>query len=267
MNKADFFDDCREDLRQIIDQAGCRCAFAVNVRFRGQEQQCLLGDSGIFPAASTIKLAILLELFRGFACGRMSPDERLTVAEKDIVEGGVLPECGAGHAFSLMELARLMMIVSDNTASNLILERVGMSAVNGLLRGLGLKYTLLRRRFMEDPQLRGDNTATAEELLRLLVLLDDGEIVGEPWRSEALSIMHRQMFVEKIPAELPAEVWTANKVGELEGVRHDIAVLASGELRMRLAALTQNVRCGCEGDRLISKLAKTVWMGAAQSLR
>ena len=69
------------------------------------------------------------------------------------------------------------------------------------------------------------------------------------------------MFIDKIPAELPAGTWFANKVGELEGVRHDMAIIVKEHMRIYLVALTQNVPGDCVGDRTISKLARLVYDG------
>lgn len=216
-------------------------------------------DEQVYAAASVIKLAILIELFRHFQDYGLDPQQTIMVEPKDIVWGaGVLPECGVGHCFSLRELARLMIVVSDNTASNLLLDYLGMETVNGLLNRLGLKHTWLRRKFMY-PNDNGDNQTCARDCVQLLSDLYGNEILHGPWREEALEILARQQYLEKIPLLLPEKAVLGNKTGELEGVRHDAAIINAGGQVWALAILTRQVSECWRADLAMGKLAAKLY--------
>lgn len=244
-----------KEMQDIVDKAPFRCAFGFMIAKDGEEKSCTLGDQGIFPTASVIKVAILHELFNQFREGTLKPDARFTLQPSDVVDGGILCECGVGRQFTLREMARLMIIVSDNTAANIILDRVGMDKVNARLRSMGLTNTVMRRHFMEDPRLNGENTTTCAEFLKLLRACDTSQ--KDAWYEEAMKNLHAQFFVEKIPADLPSDTWIAHKTGELDGVRHDVAIILKGNTRLYIVAFTADVQNVWEADRTISKLART----------
>ena len=243
-------------LKNVIDKAPFRCALGVAVIKNGKYSSCTLGDAGIFPTASIIKVAILMELFDQFKDGTLQPDAYFTLKESDIVEGGILCECGVERKFTLREMARLMIIVSDNTAANVLLKCVGMDNVNARLRSLGLKNTVMRRSFMADASQHGENTATCAEFLKVMRAFDTFNTPQDKWYQEAMNYLHNQFFIEKIPADLPPNAWVANKTGELEGVRHDVAIIVKGKTRMHLVALTADVENSWVADRTIAKLAR-----------
>ena len=214
------------------------------------------GGGDVFKAASVIKLAILIELFRRFAAGGLNPEQRLEVHPEDIVDGGFLCEAGAGREFSLRELARIMICASDNTASNMLVNLLGMEAVNKAAAEAGAEKTVLRRLFMYPP-VNGENETCAEDCVKLLRCIYSGALFGEPFRSEALEMLRRQMFIEKIPARLPASWKIGNKTGELDGIRHDAAIIETdaGEV-LFLAILTESSEAPWKIDFEIGRLAE-----------
>ncbi len=211
----------------------------------------------VFPAASVVKVPILLELFRRFQSGELDPETRVTVRARDLVRGaGVLFELHPGLRLSLRDLARLMIVVSDNTASNLLLDRLGLPAINALLKHLGATRTALNRRFMQVPGPAGDNVTTASDCARILRALWEGRVVQGTWREEALETLRRQQYREKIPMMLPLGAVVGNKTGELDGVRHDIAVVENRGRAWVLAVLTRDGREPWEVDNRIARISR-----------
>lgn len=210
-----------------------------------------------FPAASLMKLPLLLEVYRRFQEGLEDPETPVTLRPEDVVGGaGILLELHPGLSLTLRDLARLMIVVSDNTASNMLLDRVGFPAVRELLARLGMGGTSLNRRFMETPGPQGDNVTTARDCIRVLEALWSGRVLAEPWREEALNILRRQQFRERIPMRLPVTAVVANKTGELEGVRHDAALVEDRGKAFLLAVLTREGREPWEVDSRVSRIAR-----------
>ncbi len=211
----------------------------------------------VFPAASVVKVPILLELFRRFQAGELDPEARVTVRARDVVRGaGVLFELHPGLRLSLRDLARLMIVVSDNTASNLLLDRLGLPAVNALLGSLGAASTAVNRKFMHMPGPAGDNVTTAADCARIMKALWEGRVLQDPWREEALEILRRQQYREKIPMMLPISAVVGNKTGELDGVRHDVGIVEDRGKSFILAVLTRDGREPWEVDNRIARISR-----------
>ena len=106
-------------------------------------------ENHIFPAASIVKVPILLEYLRQKEKGMLNPDDDVVLEEKDVVGGaGILLELHRGIGLTLQDLIHLMIVISDNTASNVMLDKAGMDEVNAFMRSLGLVDTVIGRKFM-----------------------------------------------------------------------------------------------------------------------
>ena len=159
-------------------------------------------QDAVFPAASAIKLPILIELLRqsqlaaaatpGTTGTKGTPLARLTdsytLRAKDVVaDSNILSGLGAGAVLSNQDLATFMVVVSDNSATNVLIDRVGMMSVNALLDRLGLTRTRLRRKMADGEAVRRglENTSTPAELAKLWELLYRGQILAELANSPA----------------------------------------------------------------------------------
>lgn len=181
----------------------------------------------VFPTASVIKLAVLVELFRqdqrGGAARLIDP----YVADADDVIGDSPMLQGMTPGVTRLtnrDLATFMIGVSDNGATNVLIERVGLESVNGLLEGLGLKETRLRRKMLDVAAARAgrENTATPRELLALLAGLQRGELMDAPHTEGCIAALgtpkHSYLGI-------PENVRIATKTGSLEGVRAEAGIV------------------------------------------
>jgi beta-lactamase class A len=178
-----------------------------------------------FPAASTIKLAILYELLRQADAGAIALDTPAPLDRRRAVPGGLLYELST-PALSPRDLAVAMILQSDNTATNVLIDRVGMAAVNQRMAALGLTRTTLRRYMIDlDAARRGDeNVSTPSDLAALIIALHRGEGLSPDAHRTALDIL-RKPKATPIRAGVPASVVVASKSGELEGVRADAGIV------------------------------------------
>ncbi|WP_245588617.1 serine hydrolase [Deinococcus pimensis] len=195
----------------------------------------------VYPAASTIKIALLVAALRLVDAGAAHLDERPVMDAGDRVGGdGVLKELVAGLAPTLRDLLTLMIVVSDNTATNMVIDRVGVDTVNAFLREAGLSGTELLGKLQLPPerqsarQRAGErNRTTARDLAELLLRLARGELLSRSSTEVALDILSRQQHQNILTRHLPRDeagerLWrVASKHGELRGVHHDVGVVWS----------------------------------------
>jgi len=233
----------RAGIEAAIDQ--CPATVGLVVKHLESGEELAWRPDERFPAASIIKIPILVEALRQAEMGRLRLDERIPIRPQDKVGGfGILKELGSLEALCLLDLLTLMTIISDNTAANLCIERVGMAAVNAAMESLGLTNTVLQRKMMDmAARERGlDNFTTPADVARLLELVAAERLLTAEGSRQALEILARQQVNDRLPLLLPAEVQVAHKTGELSGIRHDVGILGTGKDRVVIVALTK----GCE---------------------
>jgi beta-lactamase class A len=182
-------------------------------------------ETTAFPAASTIKLAILYELLRQADAEAIALDTPAPLDRRRAVPGGLLYELTT-PSLSPRDLAVAMILQSDNTATNALIERVGMAAVNRRMASLGLKGTVLRRHMIDlAAARRGDeNVSTPSDLAALVIALHRGDGLSPEAHATALAILRKPKRTP-IRSGVPADVRVASKSGELEGVCADAGVV------------------------------------------
>jgi beta-lactamase class A len=218
----------------------------------------------VFPTASSIKLAILLELYRqdqaarAGAQGKAKLDDIYTFDPKDLVEDSqVMAGLTAGVTrLTNRDLAQFMVAVSDNTAANILYDRVGRDNVNGMLRRFGLSKTMLRRKMMDVAAARrGDeNVATPQEMVRLLEAIYKEKVLNKQATAEFIK-QFSTLKQSYIPRSLPDGVRVANKPGELEGVRTDSGIVFAHNRPFAISVMTAYDRDEKAAERAISKVA------------
>ncbi|GAA5534338.1 serine hydrolase [Deinococcus aluminii] len=204
----------------------------------GRELYALHPDR-FFPAASTIKVPLLLLALEEAQAGHLDLRERVVVRAEDRVPGaGVLHELGPGLTPTWEDLLTLMIVVSDNTATNLVIERLGLERVNDWLGERGLSGTRLIGPLQLPPerqneaQRRGErNRTSVRDQVALLGALVRGEVLDQAHTALALSILGRQQLRDLLGRHVPRGVdgellyRVASKSGELPGIHHDVGIL------------------------------------------
>lgn len=248
----------------------------------GLAAQCIEADTPllyradeVFPAASVIKLAVLVEYFAQVAAGELPPNRQVRFWAEDRVGGsGVLKDLRPGTCLTLQDYATLAITVSDNIAANLLIEQVGgLERVNARLRALGMRNTTMRRPFTSDSGL--DNTGTPADFLRLLLILGRHQLINPAMSQQMLDILRRQQYTIYIPrylpyhpfaAEygLPQTITIANKVGMLPGIVNDAAIITTPSFSYALVIFTRDCQDNRpdpdnEGALLVARLSKHVY--------
>lgn len=186
-------------------------------------------------AASVIKLFVMTEAFRRFEEGTLSPDQMAVMKREYCV-----PSCGAltylhdGIEVTVLDLVTLMIIFSDNTATNVLIDLLGQEQINQTIKSLGFEKTLLQRKMYDTQKAaRGiQNYITAAETGRLLRMMYEGRLISEKASSQMLKILKNQQLCSKIPfylQALPEEPEIAHKTGEDTGITHDVGIVYGRE--------------------------------------
>lgn len=234
---------------------------AVGYRNLTTGESFFYNEDHVFPAASIVKVPILLEYFHRMEEGQLNPEEKVALRKNDLVGGaGVLFELHMGLELTLRDLVHLMIVISDNTASNMMLDRLGMDEINALMKSLGLNDTVIGRKFMIDPKAKfSRNFTSVRDMISLYDKLCRGEILNKGNTSEALEILSRQQYREKIPRYLPSHLKVAHKTGEITGVRHDCAIIMDEEKPYTLCVLTQELPDVYLADHVIGNMSRFIY--------
>ncbi len=220
-----------------------------------------------FPTASVIKLAVLVEAFQRIADGTLRPSDRIVLRDRakvGIGDSGTLNELHDGTELTVEDLLNLMIVVSDNTATNLLIERIGTAAANARLGSLGLKNTKIFRPTFRDghpdccPELErefGLGMSTPGEMGRLMELIATGRAVSADASRQMFDILRRQQDTNMIPRRLPAGAGliVANKTGTDEEkqpdasgykghIHNDVAIVRTANATWVLAIFTRRGR-------------------------
>jgi beta-lactamase class A len=221
----------------------------------------LHGDE-IFPQASSIKTAVLAELYRQAQVGKLKLTDLYTVQTSDLVPdsaimGGLTPGI---TRITLHDLATMMIAVSDNSATNVLIDRVGMENVNALMDSLGLVHTRLRRQMMDlKAASEGrENISTPGEMMIFLEDLYRGKVLNKAMTDDFFTMLSTQKhgFISR---DLPEGLKIANKPGELEGVRNDSAVVFVENRPYVICVMTTYLRHERDGEDAIAKISANAY--------
>ena len=244
-----------EALRRKLEQKAAGFKGTVSLFAKHLETGRTVGIRHTEPVrtASTIKLPIMVAVFAMVQRGEAQWEERLTLTAEDKVSGsGVLREFSNGMAFPLRDLIHLMIVISDNTATNLILDRITADRVNLEMERLGLKQTRSMRKILGDgsdlkPRASGHSkegllevnkrwgigVSTPVEMATLLEMLENGRAVGPEASKEMIAILRRQRYKDCIGRYVTYPV--ASKSGALDALRSDVGIVYTPRGRIVMA--------------------------------
>ena len=218
------------------------------------------GDKKVL-SASMIKLLILAELMKKIFENKFSLSDTVMMANFMKIGGdGVLKELNTGHHFTLKELATLMIIVSDNQATNILIDFLGMENINQLGKELDLKETFLGRKMIDaEARKKGyDNYTCADDISLLLKLIYQEKLINKEASQLMLDILLRQQQGERLQRYLPSDIKIAHKCGDLDNLENDGGIIWLGGKTYILVILTNgmpNLQC----KQTIGKISKFVY--------
>jgi beta-lactamase class A len=247
------------DLARVAEQLNGVMGFAIKDLKTGDT--FLRQADTVFPQASSIKITILLELMRQAQAGELSLDEKHTIRRSETLSEDrdpILGMLGDGTVtMSLRDLAVFMVVLSDNSATNILIDRLGMEKINAGIERLGLKETRLRRHMLDlEAARRGDeNVSTPREMMTLLEKIHSTQALDAAHTREFLSIL-RLPKSSAFNKALPTTASIADKPGWLEGVRCDSGIIEIQGRAFILSVMTTYLARDEDGEQAIEKVAR-----------
>ncbi|HEV3051472.1 MAG TPA: serine hydrolase, partial [Longimicrobium sp.] len=237
-------------LRRSIEQItrGYQGVVGVSVRnLQTGEGVSIRGDEK-FPSASLIKVSVLVALLHEVERGTIRLDDPLTMIARDRVGGsGVLQHLHSGLQLTVEDAARLMIVISDNTATNLLLDKVPMRTVWAKMDSLGLPQTRIHSKtFLRSTSVAMDSSVryglgvtTPDETVRLFTLLHQGRAVSPRMDSVALAMLRGNEDWNKMVRWLPDGATAAHKSGDVDQSRNDCGILYGPDAPVALCVMTR----------------------------
>src|SRR5580692_3222551 len=199
-------------------------------------EQSFLREDEVFAQASSIKIAVLADLYLQAQQGKLKLADLYTVQSSDLVAD------------------------SDNSAANVLIDRIGMENVNAMLDSMGLAHTRLRRKMMdlEAAKQGRENISTPREMMMLLGSISRGKLLNKESTAEFFRVLSTNKD-SWIPHDLPADVKIANKPGSLEGVRNDSGIVFVEGRPYVICVMTAFLENERDGEEAISKVSLAAW--------
>jgi beta-lactamase class A len=210
------------------------------------------------PAASTIKVPVMVEVFRQLSEGRFNLQRKVTLLARDKDWGsGELCDASVGSTHTVAELLSKMIDISDNTATNMLIRLVGRSHINQTMDGLGLEHTRLHNDVRTAGwSIRQELRSSPADMVRLLSMMARHQLVDEWSSNEMISILEDDQFNTLLPASLPDDVTIAHKTGSLFDTLNDVGIVYADQSPYVIAVMTTGLGSLSAGRSFIHTLSK-----------
>jgi beta-lactamase class A len=220
------------------------------------------GDANL-PAASTIKIPVMVEVFRQIAQARFTQSTTVALTDGDRDCGyGSLCSARWGTRYSVHQLLLLMITQSDNTATNMLIRLVGRQDVNETMSGLGLVQTRLGDSIRSDGDIRSLRTS-ANEMMRLLVMIAEHQVVNGEACDAMLAILTAQRHNTLLPKDLPKGLAIAHKTGTLHDTLNDVGIVYLSGTPYVICAFATHLADLDDGERFIRTASKLTYRAFA----
>jgi beta-lactamase class A len=263
----------RSQIARLVMASGADVAVAV--RTLDGRDELLIQPDREFHAASTMKVPVMIELFREARAGRLRLDDevpvanefhsivdgspyKLDVSQSDELAGDIYGKIGS--RLSYRALCEAMITVSSNLAANILIEHLGAANVQRTTDALGAGGMHVLRGVEDEKAFEKglNNTTTARALLTLFEKIGRGQAVDKPASDEMLAILERQKVNGRIPAGLPAGTVVAHKTGDITRIRHDAGIVFAPRPFV-LVVLVRGLDDAAAADALIAAIARAVY--------
>ena len=248
---------------------------AIAVKHLGTGQGWTLNGDEVMPTASLIKFPLLIEVYWQVLEGKLKLSDMLTLKDSDKVPGsGILTtHFSEGATFSVKDCCRLMIAFSDNTATNMILDKIGIPSANKRVAELGCPNTRINAKVFlgsktsidpERTKKYGLGSTTANEMIKLLELVHEGKVVSKDACKEMLEHLKKCEDKDMFPKLLPEKTVLAHKTGSVTGVRTDAGIIYTPGGPVAVCVLTmdnedKSWRPDNAGNVLCARVAREVY--------
>ena len=214
----------------------------------------------VVPSASTIKILIMIEALKQVMEGKLSLDEIVFVKPYERVDFSIISELDV-TCYSIRDLITLMIIISDNTATNVLIDILGYDNINKEAERMQLKGTALKRKMMDFEAARQgrQNLTTARDMAYMMEALYKGTILDRNMCDLALNILKRQKHKDLLTRYIAEDTVVAHKSGDLENLNHDIGIFYLLDAVYLLGVFVTEAESNVLAKHIIGKVSETVY--------
>ena len=218
--------------------------YSLYVKPLTEDGKPIVLNSHKMASASLIKIPIMIEAFNQKNQGKLDFDELVIIRHAKTVEGGSVYNLPDGSILSIGQIVDLMIVQSDNTSANILIDRLGMDNVNKMITSLGCKETILQRKMMDfEAVKRGrQNYTSVTDIANLLGKLYASKCLDPESDKAMLEIMQRQEDNTVISAQLPHQLKIAHKTGQLDGMYYDCGIVYGTSHDYIICMMAENVK-------------------------
>jgi beta-lactamase class A len=217
----------------------------------------------LFPSASIVKIPIMVSCFYAMRDGTLKYDSAIRLKSADKASGsGILKNMSTGKEISIADLLRLMITKSDNTAANMLIERLGFEYLNKSFKYYGVKNTNLSRKMVDfKARKQGiENYTTAEDIALILEKIYRGKIINQDISKQCIDLLKQQKINDRIPKHLPEDAVIAHKTGLERFVCHDAGIVYTPNGDFIICALIKHSQTTSKSAKeFIADIAETVY--------
>jgi beta-lactamase class A len=233
-----------DQVKNLPTQKTTEHAIYVKPLGLGQDNHDVVLNSHKMASASLIKIPIMIEAYNQKNQGLLDFNEKITIRHTNTVEGGSIYNLPDGTTLTIGQIVELMIVQSDNTAANILIDKLSMKKVNAMIDSLGCKDTLLQRKMMdfEAAKQGRQNYTSVTDMANLLEKLYKLQCLDPASDQAMLDTLARQEDNTAIPAQLPHHITIAHKTGELDGMNYDCAIVYGQSHDYILCIMAENVK-------------------------
>lgn len=212
----------------------------------------------IYPSASLIKVPIMVEALYQVEEGVYTLNQKIKIRLEDRIKYSIVSDLSIDE-YPLIDLITLMIIVSDNTATNVLIDLLGIDNINERLRQLNCKDTILQRKMLDFEKAKKgiDNLTTPMDMALIMEGIYNKTILKPHWCQIGLDILTKQKYRDKLGRYLHEDVTIAHKTGSLSGINHDIGIFLDPDYL--IGVFTKNAKDDVKGSQIIGRISKIAY--------
>ena len=214
----------------------------------------------VIPSASTIKILIMIEALNQVLKGKYQLEEKFSIMEEDKVAYSIISELTTDF-YTLQDLITLMIIVSDNTATNVLIDLLGFDTINDIAVEIGLQNTRLQRKMMDfEAAKKGkQNITTAMDMAVLMEKIWNMQILNEDLCNHAINVLKRQKDKMMLGRYISEDILIAHKTGDLANLNHDIGIFYLPKQTYLLGVFVTDAPSNLSAQQTIGEISKVVY--------
>jgi beta-lactamase class A len=249
----------RDKILSSVNLRNVSCSFCIkNLNI---DEEYLFNEKQVVSSASLIKVPIMAEVLRQVKEEKLSLTQRIVVEDKQKVPYSILSLLESGNSYSLKDIITLMIIQSDNTATNILIDMAGIENINKFLKDMGLEDTILQRKMMDFNARKDgkDNFTTAADMGKIFELIYKGLMIDETYSNLMQEILKNQLYNEMTGLYMPKDVVVAHKTGDLDGINHDCGIVYLPNCNYIFSVLTWGAESNNISRRTVGEILRVVY--------